>query len=80
MGLETQQPLEAAAVKSDNHLVVHGDDWDRQLAGLLNQLLPGLGVLGHVDILKRDPLRRKKLFRQLAGHSRRGRVDGHSFH
>lgn len=80
MGLKSQEPLESSPVKSDNHLVVHGDDWDRQLASLLNQLLPGLGVLRHVDILKRDPLRRKKLFRQLAGHSRRGRVDGHSFH
>ncbi len=56
MGLKSQEPLEAPAVKSDNHLIVHGDDRNRQLAGLLNQLLPGLGVLRHVDILKRDPL------------------------
>ncbi len=66
LGSETKKPLESSPVKSHSHFVVNGDDWDRQLARLLDQLLPRLEVLRYVDVLERDPFRRKKLFRQLA--------------
>lgn len=66
LGSETKKPLESSPVKSHSHFVVNGDDWDRQLPGLLDQRLPRLKVLRDVHVLERNPFRRKKLFRQLA--------------
>ena len=72
----SQGPLEFASVEAHNDLAVHQDDGGPALAGLFDDLFPGLGILGNIDVGVGNPFRRKKLFRRIAPRSARGRVDG----
>src|SRR5262249_6470442 len=72
---ESEQALQLRLVEALNDLTVHDDDGDGHLTRQLDQLLARLGAGHDVDILEGDPLRRKILFRRLAGPSRGARVD-----
>ena len=80
MKLKIQEALETSSVKSNNHLVVNGNDRDRQLTSFSDQVFSGLSIPRHVNILKGNSLRRKKLLRRLARHSRGCRIDDYPFH
>ena len=67
--LEPEQALERGLVEAAHHLIADHDHRDRHLPGELDQLVARVGIRQHVDILERHPLRRKILFRRLAGPS-----------
>lgn len=70
MSFDTQEPLETATVKSDDDLIVHDDYRNSHTPGPRDQLAPSRFILSHVLRRKRNPMRRKKLFRRVARLSR----------
>src|SRR5712691_10179158 len=73
--LEPQEALEPPPVEADDHLVVDRDDGYGHTAGLGDQFLPSRRVLRDVLCHKGNSLRRKKLFRRVAGLSRGRPID-----
>lgn len=73
--LQSQQLLELAAVEPHDGLSVYQDHRNGASTGQAYQLIRGFRMIQQVDISKRDPFRRKKLFRRLTRTSRRGRVN-----
>src|SRR5262245_32847364 len=70
-----QERLQPGLVESHDHLTIDDDHRDRRPPGEAYELLPGLGAFEYVDVLVRDSLRRKELFRRAAGPSGRAGVD-----
>ena len=71
---QAQEALQAAPVEARNDLVVDHHDGDGHPPGLRHQLCSRPLILGDVLGGERDPVRRKKLFRRVAGLSGRGPV------
>jgi hypothetical protein len=54
MILQVEELAQARAVEADHDLVSDGDDRDRHLTGLPDQLVAGLRVAGDVQISEGD--------------------------
>ncbi len=70
-----QQGVYLGTVKTDDHLVVEGDDRDAILARLLDHLLGAGAGIGDVVLSELDAFSRKILFRLVTIRSGRSRVD-----
>ena len=72
---KSQKPLEPTPVEPDDDIVIHQDHRHRHPSCSGDQLLARFRVLCDVLRRERNPMRRKKLFRRVAGLSGRGPVD-----